>query len=162
MVDVSDFSKVADIGKTTTKLTPAITKLKDAKLLVDSIAGVMKSVETIIAPFLQKFQQGQDSNILPAPPQQPSEPIAPAAGTPPAAPASSPPAAGSNPAATHPKDKPPAIDLAFFQSDEGMKAIIGAIDNFQPLVGDIKLSEVKQALQEVIKESENKKEVKTK
>ena len=156
MADVSDFSKVADVAKTASTISPAVQKIKEAKLLVDSIGGIMKSVETLILPFVQKMQQGQDqgSNIVQAPQEQPvQQTIAPA----PVKSASTSAAGGVTPAASPPAS-PPKPDLDFFQSDAGMKSIINAIDNFTPLIGDIKLSEVKQALKEVIKESKEKKQ----
>jgi len=148
MVDVSDFSKAKPgfkpppIPKEATGLPGAVTKLKQAKDLVDSIGSIVKSVETLVGPMIKKKMEMGGQNLggnVEMPPKK--EDVAPA-----------PPKTEKT--KESPKESKADVE-AYFKTDEGMNTIIEAIDRFIPLIGDAKLSEVKQALVELKGDSKN-------
>ena len=144
MVDVSDFSKAKPgfkpppIPKEAKGLPGAVTKLKQAKDLVDSIGSIVKSVETLVGPLIQKKMEGQNlgGNVEMPPPK---ENVAPA------------------PPKTESKPKESKTDIeAYFKTEAGINTVIEAIDQFVPLIGDAKLSEVKGLLQDLTSKEKKK------
>ena len=139
MVEITDLKKSpgADLVGTINEvggIKKATSKLKEAKDLVDSIQNIFGSVERLISPLVKKKMQ-QDSQYVNNPNPVVQEQ-----------------AMQQRVAPGPPQQQPDNNQVeAYFSTPEGMNKIVEAIDKFTPLIGDAKLSEVKELLQGINK-----------
>jgi phosphoenolpyruvate carboxylase len=122
----------------------ATSKLNEAKGLVDSINSTINSVQKLLGPVIERAQGQQQVNKIPSPTQQEQ--------------AMSP----NNDIIRLPEKQQLQSTNndqmeTYFSSPEGLQKIADAIDKFIPLIGDAKLSEVKDLIQSVNPGKEKKK-----